>query len=143
MKFKKVTLLGGGVLGAQIALMNAYTGHDTTIRMRSESSIERTKPRLERYRTLMIQAPEDARKLIGNPMSAYLYPKGLIRNRAKITDEKLTELIANAKKNLTENIHLELDLHKALKGADIVIETMSEDPKAKTEIYKKNQRAAG
>lgn len=137
MEFKNISLLGGGVLGAQIALMNAYTGHDTTIWMRSESSIERTKPRLERYRTLMIQALEDARKLIGNPMGAYLYPKGLIRNWAEISDEKITALITEAQKNLNEKIHLELDLHKALKGADIVIETMSEDPKAKSEIYKK------
>ena len=46
MEFKKVVVLGGGVLGVQIALMNAYTGHDTTIWLRSESSIGRAEPRI-------------------------------------------------------------------------------------------------
>ncbi len=34
--FKKVVVAGGGVLGTQIALMCAYTGHDTTIWLRLE-----------------------------------------------------------------------------------------------------------
>ncbi len=54
MEFNKVVLLGGGVLGSQIALMSAYTGHDTTIWLRSEGSIDRTEPKLERFRDLII-----------------------------------------------------------------------------------------
>ena len=42
MTFSKVVIIGGGVLGAQIALMSAYTGHDTTLWLRSERSIGRT-----------------------------------------------------------------------------------------------------
>lgn len=47
MKFNKVVLLGGGVLGTQIALISAYTGHDTTIWLRSEDSITRTEPKIK------------------------------------------------------------------------------------------------
>ena len=43
--------------------------------------------------------------------------------------------IAEGKKNLAENVHIELDLKKALSGAYIVIESMTEDPKAKIGVY--------
>lgn len=54
MEFNKVVLLGGGVLGSQIALMSAYTGHDTTIWLRSEGSIDRTEPKLEDLEILLL-----------------------------------------------------------------------------------------
>ena len=137
MEFKKVVLLGGGVLGTQIALMCAYTGHDTTIWLRSEGSIGRTEPKVERYSQLMLEDLNKAKALLKNPMGAYLYPKGLIRDWNEMTEEKLDELIAAAKKNLKEKLHLELDLAKALQDADIVIESMAENPQAKIEMYEK------
>lgn len=54
MEFNKVVLLGGGVLGSQIALMSAYTGHDTTIWLRSEGSIDRTEPKQEDLEILLL-----------------------------------------------------------------------------------------
>jgi 3-hydroxyacyl-CoA dehydrogenase len=137
MEFKKVVLLGGGVLGAQIALMSAYTEHDTTIWMRSEGSIERTKPKLERYSKLMLKSLEDSKALIGNPIGAHRYPRALIKDWDNITEEKIDELIAKGEKNMDEKMHLELDLAKALEGADIVIETMSENEQAKIDVYTK------
>ena len=47
MNFKKVTVIGGGVLGSQIAYQTAYCGFDITIWMRSESSITRTQPKID------------------------------------------------------------------------------------------------
>ena len=52
-----------------------------------------------------------------------------------ITAEKIDQLIEEGKKNLSENIHIELDMAAALKGAYIVIESMSEDPQAKIGVY--------
>lgn len=135
MSFNKVAIIGGGVLGAQIGLMCAYTGHDTTFWLRSESSIGRTKPKIERYSAMMLSALEKSKALIGNPMGAYVYPKGLIRNWGRINAGQIDELIGMAKKNFSELIHIELDMAKAVADADIVIETMSEDPKAKIEVY--------
>lgn len=137
MEFKKVVILGGGVLGSQIALMCAYTGHDTTIWLRSEGSIERTQPKLDRYGQLMLEDLTKARALLKNPLGAYLYPKGLIRDWNAMTEEKIDELLATGKKNLEEKICLELDLAKAVAGADIVIESMAENPEAKIEMYEK------
>ena len=48
MEFKKVTILGGGVLGTQIAMQSAYCGKDVTIWLRSEDSKTRTQPKLDR-----------------------------------------------------------------------------------------------
>lgn len=135
MTFSKVVVIGGGVLGAQIALMSAYTGHDTTLWLRSEGSIGRTQPKIERYSSLMIEDLEKAKALLGNPMGAFLYPRGLIKSWAQATAEEIDGLIAQAKDRFASLIHLELDMAKAVAGADVVIETMSEDPKAKIGVY--------
>ncbi len=135
MNNKKVTVLGGGVLGTQIGLMCAYYGYDTTFWLRSESSITRTTPKIERYSGLMLEDLAAAKNLVGNPMGGFLYPKGLIRDWKSMTAEKLDECLEAGKKNLTDNVHIELDKEKAVKGAYIVIESMSEDPKAKIDVY--------
>ena len=133
---KNVVVAGGGVLGTQIGLMCAYTGHNVTFWLRSESSIERTTPKIKRYSELMLTDLENAKKLIGNPVGKMLYPRGMIRTWDGITAEKIDELLAAGKKSLEENIHIEIDMAKAVADADIVIESMSEDPEAKIGVYK-------
>lgn len=137
MAVKKVVLAGGGVLGVQIGLMCAYTGIDTTFWLRSESSITRTQPKIDRYSALMTEDLLNAKALIGNPMGAFMYPKGMIRTWEGITAEKIDELAAQAKEGFEKRVHIELDMAKAFADADIVIEAMSEDPKAKIELYTK------
>ena len=132
---KKVVVAGGGVLGTQIGLICAYHDCDTTFWLRSESSIGRTMPKIERYSALMIEDLEKAKALIGNPVGAMLYPRGLIADWQGITAEKIDELVAQAQKRFEENVHIELDMAKAVKGADIVIESMSENPEAKIGVY--------
>ena len=137
MAFKKVTVLGGGVLGTQIGLMCAYWGCDTVFWLRSEGSIERTRPKIKRYSDLMIEDLTKTKALIGNPMGAYVYPRGLVRDFNSATAEMIDEDINRAKKNFEEKISIELDIAKAVAGADIVIESMSEDPEAKIGVYEK------
>ena len=133
-QLNKVVVAGGGVLGTQIGLMCAYAGKDVTFWLRSEGSIERTRPKIERYSSLMLQDLLGAKAYIGNPMGGHLYPKGLIREWNGITAEAIDALAEQAKKNFA-GIHIELDLAKALADADVVIESMSEDPKAKIGVY--------
>ena len=137
MSFDKVVIIGGGVLGTQIGLMSAYTGHDTTFWLRSESSIGRTQPKIEQYRKAMMQDLEDAKKLIGNPMGGFLYPHGMIRDWSETTAESIDALLEQGKKNMEDLIHIELDLAKAMKDADIIIEAMAENPDQKIEMYQK------
>ena len=68
MAINKVVVTGGGVLGTQIGLMSAYYGFDTTFWLRSESSIGRTQPKIDRYSALMLEDLAKAKALIGNPM---------------------------------------------------------------------------
>ena len=133
---KKITLIGGGVLGVQIGLMCAYTGHDTTFWLRSEGSIGRTQPKIDLYSEWMLSDLEAAKQLIGNPMGKFLYAKGLIKDWDGITAEAIDGLIAQAKENFAKLIHIELDMAKAVEDADFVIEAMAEDPAQKIDIYK-------
>ena len=47
MEIKNVVVIGGGVLGSQIAYQAAYCGFDVTIWLRSEGSIGRCQPKLK------------------------------------------------------------------------------------------------
>lgn len=47
MEIKNVVVIGGGVLGSQIAYQAAYCGFDVTIWLRSEGSIGRCQPKLD------------------------------------------------------------------------------------------------
>ena len=135
MSMKKVVVAGGGVLGTQIGLQCAYWGFDVTFWLRSESSIGRTQPKIERYSALMLEDLAKAKALVGNPMGAYVYPRGLIADFNSATAESIDALIEQGKERFANNVHLELDLAKALDDADIIIESMSEDPEAKIGVY--------
>ncbi len=137
MDFNKVVIIGGGVLGTQIGLMSAYTGHDTTFWVRSEASVERTKSKVDQYSAEMLSSLEGAKAIIGNPMGAYLYPHGLFPKWEGTTAEKIDEIIKQTKENFSGKVHIEFDLAKALNDADIVIEAMAENPEAKIEMYEK------
>lgn len=58
MDFKNIVVAGGGVLGSQIALQSAYKGFEVTIWLRSEASIERATPKLQRFRDIYIATLE-------------------------------------------------------------------------------------
>lgn len=134
MKFKNVTVAGGGVLGSQIAFQSAFRGFDVTIWLRSEGSIERAKPKLERLYGIYMAELEAARKTLGQPGA--VYSRGLIPDPSGLTLEKIDELIENVKK-AHEGIKLETDLAKAVSDADLVIEAMAENPQDKIDFYKK------
>ena len=133
--FNKVVVAGGGVLGTQIGLMCAYTGHDVTFWLRSEGSIGRTQPKIDRYSALMLEDLKAAKALVGNPMGSFLYPRGMIKAWEGTTPDTIDALVKQGEENFKNNVHIELNLAKALADADIVIESMSEDPQAKIDVY--------
>ena len=135
MEFNKVTIIGGGVLGTQIGLMCAYVGKDVTFWLRSEGSVERTRPKIARYSELMLTDLLTAKALLGSPMGRFVYPRGMIRDWDAATAEGIDALAAQAKANFESRIRIELDLAKALADADVVIEAMAEEPNAKIAIY--------
>ncbi|ORX87701.1 3-hydroxybutyryl-CoA dehydrogenase Hbd [Anaeromyces robustus] len=131
MGFKKVVVLGGGVLGCQIAFQSAYCGFDVSILFRSQSSIERAKPRIEWIRGEMLKSMEQMKT------DKNAFCRGFADSN-DLTVEQIDELEAKVEKAYKE-IKLITSYEEACKDADVIIESIAEDPKQKMEIYQKLQ----
>ncbi len=130
MKYKKVVLAGGGVLGTQIAFQAAYCGFDVTIWLRSEASIGRTQPKIDKVRESYIEAIN----FMDTPQGKTY--ENWCRGIADHDSFKKEECLAKVEKAY-KSLVLELDMKKALEDADIVIESMAEKQDAKIDVYKK------
>lgn len=125
---KNTVVAGGGVLGSQIAFQSAYCGCAVTIWLRSEGSIGRTQPKLEHLRKTYldtIDATADASGAAGwacGIADAEQFDPDACRARVEAAFASL---------------RLELDLKKAIAGADLVIESMAENADDKIAFYKK------
>ena len=126
MEIKNVTIIGGGVLGSQIGFQTAYKGYNVKFYMRSEGTITRTKPKIERLYGIYMQTLEAGksgghvgRGLADDPKTADF--NALLRN----VDTAYNSLV------------YEMDLGKALADADLVIEALAEDLNQKIEFYEK------
>lgn len=133
MSFRKITVIGGGVLGSQIAYQTAYKGFDVTVWLRSDASIERAKPKFERLRSIYLADLEASRERIGTPGP---YSRGLIPDWKTATAGQL-----DAYKKQAEDAFLGIkystDLAEAVRDADLVIESLAEDAQQKIEFYQK------
>ena len=123
--FKKIVVAGGGVLGSQIAYQAAYCGFDVTIWLRSEGSVGRCQPKLDNLKKTYI----DALNLMADPVKGEAnWCPGLAEMGKFDLDECL-------KKVENINVKLELDMAKAVKDADLVIESMAENADDKIKFY--------
>ena len=127
MSIKKVVVAGGGVLGSQIALQSSYCGFDVTIWLRSEESIERAKPKLERFKNIYIDTLEAMKT------DATAYCRGLTK-KTDLSDEELDELKQQAQKAY-DGLTLTTSYEEAAKDADLIIEAIAENPKEKIAFY--------
>lgn len=127
MAFSKVVVAGGGVLGSQIAFQAAYCGFDVTIWLRSQGSIGRTQPKLDKLRETYVEAIEAMADGSG-PWCA-----GIADADKPLDKDACLERVEAAYKGLK----LELDMAAAVADADLVIESMAEDPKAKVAFYER------
>ena len=127
MAFSKVVVAGGGVLGSQIAFQAAYCGFDVTIWLRSQGSIGRTQPKLDKLRETYVEAIE--------AMAAGTRPwcAGIADADKPLDKDACLARVEAA----YQGLRLELDMASAVADADLVIESMAEDPKAKVAFYEK------
>jgi len=125
---KKIVVAGGGVLGSQIALQSSYCGFDVTIWLRSEGSIERAKPKLERFKNIYI----DTLEAMKTDTSAYC--RGLAK-KTDLSDEELDELKQKAQ-DAYDNLTLTTSYEEAADDADLIIEAIAENPEQKIAFYK-------
>ena len=127
MAFSKVVVAGGGVLGSQIAFQAAYCGFDVTIWLRSQGSIGRTQPKLDKLRETYVEAIEAMADGSG-PWCAGIADAG-----KPLDKDACLERVEAA----YQGLKLELDMAAAVADADLVIESMAEDPKAKVAFYER------
>ena len=123
--FKKIVVAGGGVLGSQIAYQAAYCGFDVTIWLRSEGSIGRCQPKLDNLKKTYI----DALNLMADPV------KGEANWCPGLAEMGSFDLDVCLKKVENIDVKLELDMAKAVKDADLVIESMAENADDKIKFY--------
>ena len=124
---KKVTVAGGGVLGSQIAFQSAYRGYDVTIWLRSEGSIGRCQPKIDRLHETYLASLE----ALKTDPSAYAYG---FMGKDEVSPEKIDEAKA-AVEHAYKNLKLTTDWDEAFGDADLVIEAVAEDPAQKTAFY--------
>ena len=129
---KNITVAGGGVLGSQIAFQTAFCGFDVKIWLRSEESIGRTKPKLDRLYNIYKTTLNEAKKSLG---TGKVFPRGLITDSSKVTESDIDKLLEAVDKAYKE-IKLTTSLEEACKDADLIIESMAENPEAKIAFYR-------
>ena len=129
MDIKRVVVAGGGVLGSQIAFQIAYCGFDVTIWLRSEGSIARTQPKLDNLKNVYIDTIHKMATPEGKTPA--VWANG-ISDYATFNEKDCIEKAEKA----YAGIKLELDMEKAVKDADLVIESMAEIADEKIAFYK-------
>ena len=127
MSFKKIVVIGGGVVGSEIAFQIAYCGFETWILLRSEASIERTKQKIEKLRSIYLGTMEKMKT------DKTAYCNG-IASKKDLTNKEIDELKAQLEKGYKE-LKLTCQYDEACKDADLIIESIAEDLKQKTELY--------
>ncbi len=127
MSFKNVVVAGGGVLGSQIAFQAAYCGFDVTVWVRSEASIERAKPKFERLKNIYLLTMDSMKK---NPRA---YCRGFCDDR-HVKDCDIDAMKAQVEKAY-DSIKFTTSYEEAAKDADLVIESIAENPQDKIAFY--------
>lgn len=129
----KLTVCGGGVLGSQIAYQAAYVGMDVTIWLRSEGSIGRTKPKIDRVHKIYVDTLTALKPQAGKAVQA---PKGMVPDIEHATPKDFDDMLKRAEDAYT-GLKLTTDLADSVKDADFVIECTAEDKDQKIDFFTK------
>lgn len=128
MEYKKVVIIGGGVLGSQIAFQCAYSGYETTLLIRPDDNKQKIKETLEKLKKTYVETLTEMTPKHG-------WARGLA-NEKSFDREKCIETAENT----MEKIHIEIDQAKALEDADLVIESITENIEIKRNLYEQISR---
>ena len=129
MNYKKIVVIGGGILGSQIAFQSAYSGFDVSILIREEDSKEEVKSKLKK----LLDTYVDTIKLMNlEGESSIHWARGIVSEDCEFDKDKFIE---NAKLAY-DNISIETNQAKALDDVDLVIESVTEDINVKTALFR-------
>lgn len=125
MDFKKIVIIGGGILGTQIAFQTAYSGFDVTIVVRKDSDQTKLRGNLRKLKEKYLDLIEHMSKK---------NPESWIRGIADIDDFDKDECIKKAT-YAYEKINISDDYETALDDVDLVIESITENIDDKNSLY--------
>ena len=128
MKYKNIVVAGGGVLGSQIAFQCAYCGFNVTVLVIDEESKKVLTSKLKDLERTYIKTIKVMKTKAGKAPG--LWARGI----ADLNHHNLDKCL-NRVKNTIGNIKMEIDQAKALKDADLVIESITEIFDVKKEFY--------
>ena len=127
MDFKNITVIGGGVLGSQIAFQTAYSGFNVIILTDTEASKTEINNKLSKLKETYINEINN----MENIKDITKWSMG-ISDYDSFNKDKCLERVNDTLGRIT----LETNQKEALKNADLVIESITENIKAKTALYK-------
>lgn len=133
MKFKNVTVAGGGVLGSQIAFQTAYCGFNVTIWLRTEQDCKQTQTKLDNLKKTYVETIN----LMATPegQTPAHWANG-IADFKKFSKEECLKKVEKAYKS----IKFETDLSKAVADADLLVESIVENLQIKNGFFKNVSR---
>lgn len=123
MNYKQIVVIGGGILGRQIAFQCAYNEYETTILIKDKKQQQDLMKELEKLKRIYIET-------LTEMTPKHNWARGL-GNPKNFNKEKAIE---QANKAL-EKIHIETNQKKALEDADLVIESITENIEIKRNLY--------
>lgn len=129
MKYKNIVIAGGGILGSQIAFQTAYCGFNVAILIRKDDPKEELQNKLNKLYQTYAETIELMSTEKGKASSNWAGGIASIENFNK------KECLDRAKKAL-DKIVIITDQELALKSADLVIESITENFDAKIAFYK-------
>ena len=124
---KNVCVIGGGVLGSQIAFQSAYCGFNVTILAREGEVDNFVKPTLDN----LYNVYKNAIKEMTNSKTLKAWSCG-IASPDDFNEKVCLENVENA----YSSIKIITDQEEALKDADLVIESITENLDIKNSLYK-------
>lgn len=117
-----ITVIGGGVLGSQIAFQSSFMNKNVTILLRSEESIERTKVKLNKLKENYIND-------INLMSEGKIWCLGICSND-EFDKDKLIKRVNDA----LDNIKYDLDIKSSIESSELIIESMTENINLKREV---------
>ena len=126
MDIKKVVVIGGGVLGSQIAFQTAYCGYEVYVVAREEDINTTVRPKLKN----LLKTYTNAIKKMKTSKNDSDWCRGLA-DKKSFNEKKCLEQAANAYKNIV----ITSNYNKAFANCDLVIESITENIDIKNDLY--------
>lgn len=129
MNYQNIVVIGGGVLGSQIAYQTAYSGYNVTILVREDDDKTKIRKTLKKLKDTYLDTINQMASKSGSDDS--IWARGIASKESFKKDECIKKA-----EEAYENIVIDTNQEEVLKDCDLVIESITEILEIKTDLYK-------